>query len=105
MRTILIVTLATLFVFASATHAQKIVVDVDKTVDITQFRTYGWSSRQVAPSAVTSQAIIAAVERELNARGLVRTDSISRGRVFTRIERRSCFGKCRCRGCRNENKS
>lgn len=71
----MIILVATLFVFVSAGEAQKTVVDVDKSFDFTQFKTFGWSDGQVAPKATTGEMLITAVERELLSRGLVRNDT------------------------------
>ncbi len=59
----------------SVAHAQKVTVDVDRTFDFKTFKTYSWAAGQIAPKATTSQMLINAVERELNSRGLVRTET------------------------------
>ncbi len=75
MRFRIILTIAVLFVVTSAANAQKMVVDVDKAVDFSTFRSFSWSAGQIAPKATTSQIIIDAVENELKSRGLVRNDA------------------------------
>lgn len=75
MRSKIIIAAAILLSVASAVHAQKMVVDVDQTVDFTAFKSYAWDVGQIAPRATTSQMIVSAVERELNSRGLVRNDA------------------------------
>jgi len=70
---IILAGLAILFV-TSAIHAQKVKVDVDKSFNFSTFKTFAWSKGQVAPSPSTSQMLIAAVERELTSRGLVKND-------------------------------
>ena len=70
-----IIAAAALFLAASAVHAQKITVDVDKTFNFSAFKTYGWSNGQIAPRPDTGQMIISAIEKELNSRGLVRNDT------------------------------
>ena len=73
MRTKILIAVVVLSV-ASVVHAQKMVVDVDKTVDFNAFKTYAWDVGQVAPRASTGKMIITAIENELNSRGLVRND-------------------------------
>ena len=63
-----------LFLAVPFVHAQKMVVDVDKTVDFTAFKSYGWDVGQIAPRASTSRLIVNAIEKELNSRGLVRNN-------------------------------
>lgn len=75
MRTRIIVVAAIILAAASLTAAQKMVVDVDKTVSFAAFKSYGWAGGQIAPKASTSQMIVNAIERELNSRGLVRNDA------------------------------
>jgi len=67
--------MAVLFVAASVAKAQKLVVDVDESVDFRTFKSFGWSPGQIAPKATTSQFIINAIESELKARGLTRNDT------------------------------
>jgi len=50
--------------------AQKVTVDVDRTVDFHSFKTYGWSGGQVAKNPAVAQLITSAIERELMAKGL-----------------------------------
>lgn len=70
----LIIATATLFIVASIAQAQKMVVDVDKTVDFKTFKSYSWAPGQVAPKPTTAQMLVDAVEREFNSRGLVKND-------------------------------
>ena len=71
----IIIAILLLLVLASVIQAQKMVIDVDRTVDFAAFKSYGWNSDQIAPTPSTSQMIVAAIERELNSRGLVRNDA------------------------------
>lgn len=64
-----------LVVVASFAHAQKIVVDVDKSFDFATFKTFGWAEGQIAPKPTTSQSLVNAIEYELTSRGLVRNDT------------------------------
>ncbi|MBC7898435.1 MAG: DUF4136 domain-containing protein [Saprospiraceae bacterium] len=70
-----IVIFVALFAAASAAHAQKLIVDVDKSFDFKAVKTFGWSNGKIAPKESTGQLIIAAIERELTSRGLVRNDA------------------------------
>ncbi|HRI03197.1 MAG TPA: DUF4136 domain-containing protein [Pyrinomonadaceae bacterium] len=75
MKSRIIIAIAALFVFASFAQAQKTVVDVDKSFDFSKFKTFAWSDGQIAPKATTSEMLVAAIERELTMRGLVRNDT------------------------------
>lgn len=75
MKSRIIFAVAVLFVVSSVVHAQKLVVDVDKAVDFSTFKSFGWAAGQIAPKATTSKIIIDAVENELKSRGLVRNDA------------------------------
>lgn len=66
---------AVLILAASMAHAQKIVVDVDRSADFKVLKSYGWAEGQVAPKPTTSKSIITAIESQLNSRGLVRNDT------------------------------
>lgn len=65
----------TLIFVAFTAHAQKIVVDVDKTYDFKSFKTFGWAEGQIAPKATTSKLLTDAIESELRYRGLTRDDT------------------------------
>src|SRR5262245_9722095 len=58
---------------APSVAAQKVTVDVDKTVSFANFKTFGWAEGQVSRNALVSQIIVAAVENELSLRGLRKT--------------------------------
>lgn len=75
MRSRNIIALVVLLLFASVTQAQKMVIDVDKSFDFSKFKTFGWSSGQIAPKPTTSQMLVSAVERELISRGLVKNET------------------------------
>lgn len=75
MRSKIINIIALLAFLASIAHAQKIVVDVDKTFDFANFKTFSFAEGQIAPKPSTSQSLVNAVEKELISRGLVRNDT------------------------------
>ena len=72
LRTVLVV--AALFAAASFASAQKMIVDVDSSVDFRSFKTFGFSKGQIAPKPSTSKLLETAIVRELISRGLVRKD-------------------------------
>jgi len=56
--------------------AQEVKVDFDKDVDFSAFKTYGWlESQEPAPNLANHLRITRAVEAELEARGLTRSDA------------------------------
>jgi len=63
----------TVFLSTSTVSAQKVTVDVDSTVNFSNFKTFGWAGGMVARNPIISQLIVAAVEKELTARGLTRS--------------------------------
>ena len=75
MRSRMFIVAAVIFAALSSTNAKKVTVDVDRTFDFKTFKTYSWAVGQIAPKATTGQMLITAVERELNARGLVKNDA------------------------------
>jgi hypothetical protein len=54
----------------TAVHAQKVSVDVDKTVNFTVFKTFGWAGGQMAQNPIVAEMIKTAITAELTARGL-----------------------------------
>jgi hypothetical protein len=74
MKPSIILAAAVLFLSTSAVFGQNVKVDVDKTVNFSTFKTFGWAGGMVARNPIVSQTIIAAVESELTARGLTRSD-------------------------------
>ena len=54
--------------------AQKITVDQDSTVNFATFKTFGWSTGQVARNPIAAQMIIFGIENELISRGLTRSN-------------------------------
>jgi Domain of unknown function (DUF4136) len=75
MKPSIVLAAAVLFFSTSAVFAQKVKVDVDTTVNFSTFKTFGWDSKVVARNPIISQMIIAAVESELTARGLTKSDN------------------------------
>src|SRR4030095_9968804 len=74
MKPSIILAAAVLLLITSAVFGQKVKVDVDTTVNFSTFKTFGWASGRGARNPIVSQTIIAAVESELTARGLTRSD-------------------------------
>jgi len=75
MKTRIVIACFVTLIFASVGYAQKLYIDADSSYDFHTFKTYAWSSGQIAPNPVTGQLLVAAVERELNARGLVKNEA------------------------------
>ena len=75
MKPSIILAAAVLFLSASAVFGQKVEVDVDATANFSSFKTFGWTGGMVARNPIVSQTILAAVESELTARGLTRSDN------------------------------
>lgn len=59
-----------IFGLLTVVHAQKVTVDVDKTVDFTPFKTFGWAEGQIAQNPIAGEMIKSAITAELTARGL-----------------------------------
>ena len=66
---------AIVLVATTSIFGQKVQVDVDKTVNFSNFNTYGWAEGTPARNPYVSKMIVQAVESELNARGLTKTDN------------------------------
>jgi len=56
-------------------RAQKTSYDYDSAVDFSRFRTYAWKEGTPAPEAFLHQRIVAAIESQLAAKGLTRSDT------------------------------
>jgi len=68
--------LVTLTLMLMAAHLQAAVaVQVAKTVDFTQFKTFAWRQGTPAPNPATETMIRDAIQKELLAKGLARVDS------------------------------
>jgi len=74
MKLSIVLAAAVLFLSTSAVFAQKVKVDVDTTVNFSTFKTFGWDKGPIARNPLISQMIVAAVESELTARGLIKND-------------------------------
>lgn len=61
---------------ATSVWAQKVTADWDKTVNFTAFKTYAWTKGTIPENAnpLTVQRVVASVEAELSAIGLVKVD-------------------------------
>ena len=68
------VAVVVLFLSVSTVFGQKVTVDVDATVNFSNFNTFGWVGGQVSRNPLIGQIIVSAVESELTARGLTRKD-------------------------------
>ena len=75
MKLTIICATAVLLLTTTNVFSQKVKVDVDKTVNFSNFKTFGWSGGQVARNPYVSKMIVSAVESELTARGLTRSDN------------------------------
>ena len=70
-------TLIILLIVAGAISvaAQKVHVGADPNVDLSRYKTYTWSQGLAGPNALVNAQIVAAVDRELAAKGLQKTDT------------------------------
>jgi uncharacterized protein DUF4136 len=75
MKLILILLTAILFATPAVTRAQKVTVDYDKSANFASYKTYKWSEGKGARNPIVNQMIIDAVDRELAAKGLTKTDA------------------------------
>lgn len=62
-------------ILGSIGYGQKMIVDADKSVNFAAFKSFAWAEGNIAPKATTSQLIIAAIEKELTSRGLVKNEA------------------------------
>jgi hypothetical protein len=74
MKPSIILAAAVLLLSTSAVFGQNVKVDVDTTAHFSTFKTFGWDKGMVARNAIIGQLIITALESELTARGLTRSD-------------------------------
>ena len=72
MKSILFAAIVLLLCTATA-FGQKVKVDVDKTVNFSNFKTFAWEKGAVARNPFVAEMIVAAVESELTSRGLTKT--------------------------------
>ena len=75
MKPFIILAAAVLFLVTSTAFAQKVKVDVDSTVNFSNFKTFGWDKGPVARNPIISDLIVKAVESELTARGFTKSDN------------------------------
>jgi hypothetical protein len=73
MRSLLHVLIAVTALYTYPLFAQKVQVDVDKTVNFSSYRSYSWADGQIARNPLITQLIVNAIETELNGRGLTKT--------------------------------
>src|SRR6185436_1692979 len=74
MKRSIVLAAAVLLLSTSAVFGQKVKVDVDKTVNFSTFKTFGWAKGPIARNPIISQMIITAVESELTKRGLTKSE-------------------------------
>ena len=74
MKLTIVLATAIFLLATTSVFGQNVQVDVDKTVNFANFKTYGWAEGAVARNPYVSKIIVQAVESELNARGLTRND-------------------------------
>jgi Domain of unknown function (DUF4136) len=58
-----------------AASAQKVSVDYDKDVDFSALSSYSWQPGQPAPNSLIDKRIIAAIDRQLTAKGWTKVES------------------------------
>jgi|SRR6476620_11515488 len=75
MKPLFILAVAVLFLSASTTFAQKVKVDVDSSVNFSHYKTFGWDKGPVARNPIITDQIVKAVENQLIARGLTKSDN------------------------------
>jgi hypothetical protein len=61
--------------FAAPVFGQKVDVKFDKNVNFSQYKTYFWDKGMPARNPIINQMIIDAVDQQLTARGLTKTES------------------------------
>lgn len=69
-----VIVLAITVCFADA-HAQKTSADYDQNVNFSSYKTFAFSNKIGARNPLVNDMIVAAVERELTARGLTKADA------------------------------
>jgi len=75
MKPLIMLAAAVLLFSSTTTFAQKVTVNVDSSVNFSNFKTFGWDKGPVARNPIISNLIITAVESELTARGLTKSDN------------------------------
>ena len=56
-------------------RAQKVSADYDKEVNFSKYKTYAWEEGESAPSPLTHKRIVAAIDEQLAAKGMAKTDT------------------------------
>ena len=69
----IVISVAVLLLTTTTIFAQKVQVDVDKTVNFANFKTFAWAEGTVARNPFVAKIIVDAVEAELTARGLTKS--------------------------------
>ena len=60
---------------AASIAAQKVRVGADPAVDLSRYKTYAWSQGMAGPNALVNAQIVAAVDRELAAKGFQKVET------------------------------
>jgi hypothetical protein len=64
-----------LLLFAWSAYGQKVEVKFDKSADFSKYKTYFWVKGMPAKNPIINQMITDAVEQQLSAKGLAKTDA------------------------------
>src|SRR5213592_2738864 len=77
MKKLALLTIALLFSGVSSAYAQDVRYDFDKDKDFSKYKTYKWVAIKGAemPDELTQKALTSAVDTQLAAKGLTKTDS------------------------------
>ena len=59
---------------AVSVSAQKVSVGADPGVDVTKYKTYGWSTQMAGANPLVNQIVVASVDSQLAAKGLKKVD-------------------------------
>ena len=70
-------TIAILIMLLGAVSAsgQKVNVGADPGVDLTRYKTYGWSSEMVSTNAIISEIVVSSIDSQLATKGLKKVDT------------------------------
>jgi hypothetical protein len=75
MRILIFFTSILLIVFMAPAFAQKVNTDYDKTFDFSTVKTYAWKEGHPVPNPLVHQRILDAIDSNLAAKGLTKTDA------------------------------
>ena len=63
-----------LVVASAPANAQKVAVGSDPSIDLSRYKTYGWSKGLAGPNPLIHQLVVDAVDRAMTAKGLTRVE-------------------------------